>query len=276
YLTNFRLLTKPEPPMKSALLAALAVISLVFNSVAQEAIWQDATEPVRTNRTIVPSEYRTIKIDVDALKNQLNQAPSETQVSAADSPFTFSLPAPDGTGWEFTIVQSPVMAPELQEKFPEIRTFTGQGTRDHAYATLKMDITPQGFHAQVLAYGKSFFIDPYAPGETEVYISYSRSSFYQNTDKVILSCSPQQSPVAPVPHDQQPVEERKQKRVKPGKTIPGAILKTTSGTALRTYRLALACTGEYADYHGGTVSGVLSAMVTTMNRVNGVFERDVS
>src|SRR5690554_3554192 len=143
------------------------------------------------------------------------------------------------------------MAPELQEKYPEIRTFTGQGTRDNAYATLKMDITPHGFHAQVLAYGKSFFIDPYAPGETEVYISYSRSSFYQNTDKVMPPCSPQQSPVEPVPHDQQPVKEKRQNDFKSEKTIPGGILKTTSGTALRTYRLALACTGEYAQYHGG-------------------------
>ena len=45
---------------------------------------------------------------------------------------------------------------------------------------------------------------------------------------------------------------------------------------LRTYDLALACTGEYATYHGGTTLGAMSAMTTTMNRVNGVYERDVA
>ncbi|MCC7465497.1 MAG: T9SS type A sorting domain-containing protein, partial [Saprospiraceae bacterium] len=43
---------------------------------------------------------------------------------------------------------------------------------------------------------------------------------------------------------------------------------------LRRYRLALACTGEYAFFHGGTKPLVLAAMTTSMNRVNGVYERD--
>jgi hypothetical protein len=49
----------------------------------------------------------------------------------------------------------------------------------------------------------------------------------------------------------------------------------TIGTELRTYRLALACTGEYANFHGGTKPLVLAAMTTSMNRVNGVYEREV-
>ena len=51
----------------------------------------------------------------------------------------------------------------------------------------------------------------------------------------------------------------------------------TSGTQLRTYRLALACTVEYATVVGGnTVAGALAAEVLIMNRVNGVYERDVA
>ena len=44
----------------------------------------------------------------------------------------------------------------------------------------------------------------------------------------------------------------------------------------RTYQLALACTGEYATFHGGNVPDVMAAMVTTMARVNGVTEMDAS
>src|SRR5947208_518711 len=51
----------------------------------------------------------------------------------------------------------------------------------------------------------------------------------------------------------------------------------TSGTQLRTYRLALAATNEYCVAVGGnTVSGSLAAEVLIMNRVNGVYERDVA
>lgn len=45
-------------------------------------------------------------------------------------------------------------------------------------------------------------------------------------------------------------------------------------TKLRRYRLALACTGEYAFFYGGTKVGALAGMVSSMNRVNGVYERD--
>jgi hypothetical protein len=44
---------------------------------------------------------------------------------------------------------------------------------------------------------------------------------------------------------------------------------------LRTYRLALACTGEYASFHGGTVPLVRAAMITSVNRVVGVYEKEV-
>jgi hypothetical protein len=45
---------------------------------------------------------------------------------------------------------------------------------------------------------------------------------------------------------------------------------------LRTFRLALSCTGEYTAYFGGTKANALAAMNNTMTRVNGVFEKDFS
>jgi len=38
----------------------------------------------------------------------------------------------------------------------------------------------------------------------------------------------------------------------------------------------VACTGEYATFHGGTVPLALAAITTSMNRVTGVYEREVS
>ena len=51
----------------------------------------------------------------------------------------------------------------------------------------------------------------------------------------------------------------------------------SSGTTLRTYRLALAATAEFTQtYGGGTVSGALSAMTTLINGVTAIYERDLS
>ena len=52
-----------------------------------------------------------------------------------------------------------------------------------------------------------------------------------------------------------------------------------NGQLIRTFRLALACTGEYAIAVAGpspTKSAVLSKMITSINRVNGVFEREIA
>ncbi|WP_224055604.1 reprolysin-like metallopeptidase [Vibrio penaeicida] len=44
---------------------------------------------------------------------------------------------------------------------------------------------------------------------------------------------------------------------------------------LRTYRLAIATTYEYSRFHGGTKQSVMSAVATTINRVNEIYERDL-
>jgi hypothetical protein len=57
-------------------------------------------------------------------------------------------------------------------------------------------------------------------------------------------------------------------------------LKTINGAQLRTYRLALACDYQYAQAATGltspSVAQVFSKMTTSMNRINGVLEREVS
>ena len=57
---------------------------------------------------------------------------------------------------------------------------------------------------------------------------------------------------------------------------PESVL-TPAVPQLRTYRLAV-CShmGNIQHFHGGTVALGLAAVVTSVNRVNGVYEREVA
>src|SRR5690606_18469257 len=145
--------------------------------------------------------------------------------------------------------ESPVMSPELAAQFPEIKTYAGQGI-DDGTANVRFDVTPQGFHASVFSAYGNFYIDPYSKNDVTNYISYYKNDLDNRHE---FNCE---------------VTEFK----KPDENLldnPSSI-----GDQLRTYRLALACTGEYATYHGGTIPSVLAAMTTSVNRLNQVYEND--
>ncbi len=117
----------------------------------------------------------------------------------------------------------------------------------------------------ILAPGGTVLIDPYAIGDTDNYVSYFKGDLPE-TER--FQCLVGQDSIDSLFHDS---------LLNPNNLIPDAAPDVTSGTQLRTYRLALAADNEYCAAVGGnTVAGCLAAQVLIMNRVNGVYERDVA
>lgn len=52
--------------------------------------------------------------------------------------------------------------------------------------------------------------------------------------------------------------------------------RAVAGDQIRTYRIAIATTGEYTEFHGGTVESGLAEVVSVLNRVSGLLERDAA
>ena len=246
------------------MLRNLSVLLLLAFAGALNAqvMWSEIAEqsiPKTGERRIVPQVYRTVSLDLKTLQPVLAAAPERfTQAANKTDLPVLGLPMPDGSTQHFRMTESPVMAPELQSKYPEIRTYTGYGIDDPT-ATLKCDLTPHGFHAMVLSsIGNTVFIDPYSVGDQEHYVVYFKKDYLAQKDDQPFLCGT-------------PSGDLKELTLNPS----GA--KALQGDCqLRKYRLALACTGEYAFFQGGTKALALAAMNTTMNRVNGVYEKDVA
>lgn len=252
--------------MTKFILTTCFVFFLNLILFSQAAVWNEIPDPRRETQQIFPSSYLTMAVDFEALKAQLLAAPAEG-TDLRSSQFAIPLPTPDGGRAEFKIVESSIMAPDLQARYPEIRTFIGVGVGEYEGARVSLDFTLKGFHAQILIEGKSYYIDPLSPGDLNTYMVYSREAFFKANTKNIPSCEVENVGVP------QPGTTGTGNKSYIGNDI--VVPQISNGTQLRTYRLALACTGEYAQFHGGTVPLVLSAMTTTMNRVNGIFRSDV-
>ena len=139
-----------------------------------KSIWKEITEKQiarTTEQTTKPSKFRLLRLDVQAMKSLLQTAPLEKAERNSDLGIEIHLPMPDGSFSRFRIYETYVMHPDLAAKFPEIKTYAGQGI-DDVNATIRLDVTPFGFHSMVLSPNGSVFIDPYSPNSTSDYICY--------------------------------------------------------------------------------------------------------
>lgn len=211
--------------------------------------------PESGTRYIKPTKFLTFKLDVAKMQQVLSQAKRIDDPNYL--PVFIEIPKPDGTFGSYQVHENETMSLGLAAQFPEIRTYDGIAM-DNSGEVVKFDLTPQGFHAMTLVPGKpTLFIDPYSfgGGDIQNYVVYSRSDF--TTDK-IFSCH---------------LEEELPTEIKGSNDN---IVKSFGNCTKRTYRLALSATGEYTAFHGGTVALAQAAQVTTMNRVNGVYMRDLA
>lgn len=208
--------------------------------------------------------YRLAKLNTSEFQLFQNMVPTE----ASGLMETISLPDPLGNEMQFRIFECPMMEKPLADKYPQIKTYTAIGI-DNPTITAKLDFTVFGFHAKVFNGQETYFIDPYTDLTTEWYMIYYKKDARKPLGER-MSCLTEDMP--------EQLAKEQAMSITAEQELPQISYKQ-NGTNKRTYRLALACTQEYAAAVGGanpTKASVLSAMVTSMNRVNGVFEKEFS
>ncbi len=239
---------------------------LSFNAAAQQNFFSDISESEAlksgNKREIIPEKYRTLQLDTASLLPFLRSLPSEQTISDRNATPVLALPMPDGSTARFHLWESSAMAPELAAAYPNIRTYTGQGIDDRT-ATIKLDWTEFGFHAMLYsAITGDILIDPYDQKTVTAYISYFKKDYKKKGTFQELG----------------PIGNTKGSTAARPATVDANGI--CIGAQLRTYRLAVACTVEYARAATGsstpTKAQTLAKVVTTVNRVNGVYEKEVA
>lgn len=254
----------------------LFVLMLLFFSVSSfaqnnKSLWTTITKENAERGQLLfrksqPLKAKYYQLNVEELKSLLSNAPDRNTFSGKSN-LIISFPNDKGVFEEYRIKEASIMHPELQEKHPEIRSYVGQGITSPS-SIIRFSVTPKGLHTMTLSSEQGTqFIDPFSK-ETNTYIVYGKKDLPGL--ETPFECGFDDSSVSDKNSDFD-VE---------------AARNANDGT-MRTFRLAIASTIEYSDYHvqeaglgAGTVAqkkaAVLAAMNVTMTRVNGIYERDFS
>ena len=181
-----------------------------------------------------------------------------------------TLPAGDGNFIRFRVRRSDIFMPGAKK--PEgFESFVGQGIDNPAYTT-RFDRTPSGVHAIIIGPGGTFYVDP-APAAA------GRAA----------AAGPA-GPAAPagLPHVGYRTRDRAlpegfrcvlttQDAAAAARPLLRAVPPTlTGGQTLRTYRLAMAATGEYSKFFRDARQDPFQAVSTTVNRVIAIYESELA
>ena len=234
----------------------LSIVFLAVSSIAlaqnKKTIWNTTAK----KSDMVPLESRMnlpernlFTLDLSSMKNALQGAPKRD--NALTSSNVIALPNADGKLENFQIFENSSMDPALEAKYPEIKSYMGVGIDDPS-ARAFFSMSPLGFKSMVISADKSaVFIEPISKDLTTY-------SVYRKQDKA-QSLTPFECKVIDVATP----------------TITSNTARPNADDALlRTFRLAMSCTGEYTTYFGGTKALALAAINNSITRCNGVFEMD--
>ena len=239
------------------------IILGLLPGVAQQNFWTDADEgalpeAALRQRAFIVTNYRALALDMAGLQAALQATPMEFTPEAS-APITVDMPMPDGGIKTFEVLESPVMAPGLAARYPSIKTYKGWNP-DNPRESIRFGYGPKGFYGTLLTTRGAVYIDSRTEGARPVYMSY----FVKDNPNPELwsgfKCETESDEDVHTPAYEGDVIENR---------------NPMGQITLRTYKLALACTGEYAQFHGGTKELVLAEMTAVVNRLNQVFERDL-
>lgn len=243
--------------MKKFLFLVVFILSLNFSFSQRNNSWKlfennKAITSEKIRKTPYSVNQKLLEFNIVQFKQSLATV---SQRSSGQAGTIIQFPNSNGELEKFQVWESSNFEPALQAQFPEIRAYIGKGITDPS-AVLNFSVSPRGIQTMVFRADKGTeFIEPYTK-DNSVYVIFDSAS--RIAGKLPFNCSTEDIAI--------------------NQNLSDKLVNATlsSAQSYKTMRLALSCTGEYGQYHGGTVSGALAAMNATMTRCNGVFERDLA
>jgi len=228
----------------------------------------------------------------------------QTILLSSSQPIIVALPLPNGSFVNFELTLDSVMAEGLVNKYPNIRTFSGVSV-DNPNHRGRFDITPNGFHGMFYYQGERIFVEPksvFLPvllnqdltktklkeiradevtplkikrafdGKKNLYNSYVKES--NRLKNRAIHKFHQSKKVSLESNFLVNTEQKKSSKV---------TSNISTESVIKTYRIAISAAAEYTkfivDYTQSTsdpVDAAMAEIITLVNRLNVIYQRDLS
>jgi Metallo-peptidase family M12B Reprolysin-like len=250
---------------KKVLLISLLLIG-VANTNAQKNFF---TKVAPTGKYAIEGSlksYNIYRLDDAALRGYIAKAPVEFYNDGVAAPIAINVPLPDGTVETFQIFESSILAPQIAAQFPDFKTYAGKSKTSGA--TIRISFTSAGFDAVITSAGKDAIY--FQKANNDIKDNSIISYFGSKTTKLGKpNMSNKCGTLAPATSNVTILGDTK--------TTFGTQNLTTTGGALRNFKLAVSATAEYNTLKGaGNTATTFSSIVAFVNRLVAVYRSELS
>jgi len=239
----------PSMVTKLRLVFSITIVFLSFYGAAQSNYWKDV-KLSGANRQIALNKLAIEKVQAFDLDDTLFRSELSKIEAQSNTNTVVYFPDEDGKQIAFEVFEANVFSRELSKKYPNIKSYRGVSVGNRG-KRIHFSISPKGIQSMMTGRGEKgiLFMDK-SIGQT--YMLYNRKDHTAKDIGFICKTSP-----------------------KLIGQLSSSTAKLVDDQTLRRFRVAVAASGEYTVFHGGTKAGALAAINATLTRVNSVFERDL-
>ncbi|MGB3144221.1 MAG: reprolysin-like metallopeptidase [Maribacter sp.] len=231
---------------KLRLLFTITIAFLSFYGAAQDTYWKN------TELKGEGKQFSKKQLQVDhGQAFILNESNFKDALFSGKNGNIVYFPDEHGKRIAFKVEETPLFSAELAQKYPNIKSFKGYALKD-ASKQIRFSMSHKGIQSMITITGENgaLFMQK---SDKDTYVVYRRTE--QTAKDIDFICRTKPS-----------LQAYSQNRS----------AKLIDDQSLRVFRVAIAASGEYTQFHGGTKADALAAINATLTRVNGVFERDLA
>jgi len=194
-----------------------------------------------------------IQLNFEDIQSQIVNAPNIKNAQTKKSNTQINLPSLNGKDYTFLVYETINLEEPLYSQFPQVRSYILIDKNNPAHRG-RLSTGPDHINVMHKQNGQHIFIEP-LNNKKGSYQMYKNSSHKHN-----ITCGVEQ------------FENIKEDAAK----NRSAQSSFTNGATLRTYRIAIATTGEFYQAQGNNNTAVLAKINNYLNLLNDIFEDEVS